>query len=261
MSIKTQGIFMKLSTLLLSLSLSAATLFAGEAKIIAAADLVYCFGEMEKVFEKQYPSEKLTFTYGSSGKAMTQISKGAPYDMFFSADMGYIQKLKDSGFIISNPKPYAYGRVGLFAIKGKGIDVSKGLSILSDSKVSKIAIADPSHAPYGVAAVNVLKSQKKYELVKDKLVLGENVSQAAQFVTSGAAEVGIIPISLGYSDKLKAIGNFNLLPGSWHNNIIQGYGITTMGKNNETAKKFEAFVATPQARTIFKKYGFVLPNE
>jgi molybdate transport system substrate-binding protein len=252
---------MKLFTLLLLLALSATTLFAGEAKITAAADLVYCFGEMEKAFEKQYPNEKLSFTYGSSGKAMTQISKGAPYDMFFSADMGYVQKLKDSGFVVSNPKPYAYGRIGLFAMKNRGIDVSKGLSILSDPKVSKISIADPSHAPYGVAAVEALKSQKRYDSVKDKLVLGENASQAAQFVTSGAAEVGIIPISLGYSDKLKAIGNFNLLPGSWHNDIIQGYGITTVGKNNETAKKFEAFVATPQARTIFKKYGFVLPNE
>jgi molybdate transport system substrate-binding protein len=146
-------------------------------------------------------------------------------------------------------------------MKDRGIDVSKGLSILSDPKVSKIAIADPSHAPYGVAAVEALKSQKKYDSVKDKLVLGENASQSAQFITSGAAEVGIMPISLGYSDKLKAVGNYALLPGSWHNDIIQGYGITTVGKDNETAKKFEAFVATPEARTIFKKYGFVLPNE
>jgi molybdate transport system substrate-binding protein len=252
---------MKLSTLLLSLVASASVAFAGEAKITAAADLIYCFGEMEKAFEKRYPGEKITVAYGSSGKAMTQISKGAPYDMYFSADMGYVQKLKDSGFVVSNPKPYAYGRIGLFAMKDRGIDVSKGLSILSDPKVSKIAIADPSHAPYGVAAVEALKSQKKYDSVKDKLVLGENASQSAQFITSGAAEVGIMPISLGYSDKLKAVGNYALLPGSWHNDIIQGYGITTVGKDNETAKKFEAFVATPEARTIFKKYGFVLPNE
>jgi molybdate transport system substrate-binding protein len=247
--------------ILLSLAITASSLLAGEAKIAAAADLVYAFKEIKILFEKQNPGEKLSIAYGSSGKAFTQIKNGAPYDMFFSADMGYVQKLKEAGLAVTNPKPYAYGRVGIWATKKSGIDVSKGLSILTDPKVKKISLPDPSHAPYGVAAINALKSQKQYDKVKDKFVLGENATQAAQFAQSGAAEVALIPISLGYSELLKKEGNFYLMPANWHNEIIQGYAILKQGKDNPTAKKFESFVATREAREIFKKYGFVLPNE
>lgn len=235
--------------------------FATEAKITAAADLVYCFPEIEKAFEKRYPGEKVAFSFGSSGKAMTQIANGAPYDMYFSANMGYVQKLKDQGQIVTDPKPYAYGRVGMFVMNSSSVDVTKGIEVLLDPKIKKIAIADPAHAPYGVAAVETLKSQGVYDKVKDKLVLGENVSQATQFVSSGAADIGIIPISLGYSDKLKKAGKFSLFPAKWHNDIIQGYGITKVGASNQVAKDFSDFVSSPEARTIFKAYGFVLPNE
>ncbi len=247
--------------ILLSLIILGSALMAGEVKIAAAADLVYAFKEIEKAFEKQNPGEKLSIAYGSSGKAYTQISNGAPYDMFFSADMGYVQKLRERGLAVSTPKPYAYGRVGIWANKKSGIDVSKGLAVLIDPKVKKISLPDPSHAPYGVAAVNALKSQKLYDKVKEKFVLGENASQAAQFAQSGAAEVALLPISLGYSEALKRDGDFYLFPSNWHNEIIQGYAILKSGQNNQTAKKFEAFVATKEAREIFKKYGFVLPNE
>jgi molybdate transport system substrate-binding protein len=247
--------------ILISLVIVKAILFAGEAKITAAADLVYAFKEMEIAFEKQNPGEKLSIAYGSSGKAFTQIKNGAPYDMFFSADMGYVQKLKDAGLAVGEPKPYAYGRIGIWVPRGKGIDVSKGISALTDPKVKKIAIADPAHAPYGVAAVNALKSQNLYDKLKEKFVLGENVSQAAQFTQSGAAEVGMLPISLAYSETLKKSGDFYLLPAAWHNDIVQGYGVLKAGEKNPTARKFEAFVASKEGRAIFKKYGFVLPNE
>lgn len=236
-------------------------LFAGEVKITAAADLVYAFKEMQAEFEKAYPGEKAIMAFGSTGKAYTQIVNGAPYDMYFAADMGYVQKLKDAGLVSHDPKPYAYGRIGLWAPKTNNIDVKRGFELLLDPKVKKIAIADPSHAPYGVAAVNALKSQNYYEKVQNRLVLGENVSQSAQFIQSGAAEVGILPLSLGIADTLKAQGDFFLLPASWHNDIIQGYALLKNGENNPTATKFEAFVGTPKAREIFKKYGFVLPGE
>lgn len=247
--------------ILLGIATAATLSFAGEAKITAAADLVYCFKEMEAAFEKTHPGEKLTIAYGSSGKAYTQISNGAPYDMYFSANMEYVQKLKDMGLAVTNPKPYAYGRIGIWTKKNSGIDVSKGLPVLLDPKVKKISLPDPAHAPYGVAAVNALKSQNYYDKVKSKFVLGENATQSAQFAESGAAEVALLPISLGYSDVLKKEGNFYLMPGNWHNDIIQGYAILKWGKDNPTAKKFESFVATKEAREIFKKYGFVLPNE
>lgn len=250
-----------LKKVLLSLAIATSALLAGEAKIAAAADLVYAFKEMEASFEKKNPGEKLSIAFGSSGKAFTQITNGAPYDMFFSADLGYVQKLKDVGLVVSIPKPYAYGRIGLWTPKGKGIDVSKGIAVLADPNVKKIAIADPAHAPYGIAAVNALKSQKAYDSVKNRLVLGENVSQAAQFVTSGAADIGILPISLAYSEILRKSGDFYLLPASWHNNIVQGYGVTKTGDKNPTTRKFEEFVGSKEGREIFKKYGFVLPNE
>lgn len=246
---------------IVSLGLVVGALWAGEVKITAAADLVYAFKEMQVEFEKAYPGEKAIMAFGSTGKAYTQITNGAPYDMYFAADMGYIQKLKDAGLVSHDPKPYAYGRIGLWAPKTNNIDVKKGFELLLDPKVKKIAIADPSHAPYGVAAVNALKSQNYYEKVQDRLVLGENVSQTAQFIQTGAAELGIIPLSLGISDTLKAQGDFFLLPAEWHNEIIQGYALLKNGENNPTAAKFEAFAGTPQARAIFKKYGFVLPGE
>jgi len=238
-----------------------ASLLAGEVRITAAADLVYAFKELQAVFEKENPGDKAIIAFGSTGKAYTQITNGAPYDLYFAADMGYVQKLKNEGMISADPKPYAYGRIGLWTPKNNGIDVTKGLDILLDNKVKRVAIADPAHAPYGIAAVNALKSQNYYDKVKDKFALGENVSQAAQFIKSGAAEVGILPISLGYSEVLQKEGNFYLLPADWHNEIIQGYAILKQGESNPTAKKFEAFVATPKAREIFKKYGFILPNE
>lgn len=246
---------------IVGLGLVVGALWAGEVKITAAADLVYAFKEMQAEFEKAYPGEKAIMAFGSTGKAYTQITNGAPYDIYFAADMGYIQKLKDAGLVSHDPKPYAYGRIGLWAPKSNNIDVKKGFELFLDPKVKKIAIADPSHAPYGVAAVNALKSQNYYEKVQDRLVLGENVSQAAQFIQSGAAEVGIIPLSLGIADTLKAQGDFFLLPREWHNDIVQGYALLKNGENNPTAQKFEAFVGTPQARAIFKKYGFVLPGE
>lgn len=238
-----------------------ASLLAGEVKITAAADLVYAFKEMQAVFEKENPGDKLSIAYGSTGKAYTQIVNGAPYDLYFAADMGYVQKLEEQGMTATKPKPYAYGRIGLWARKDSGIDVSKGMQALLDAKVKKVAIADPSHAPYGVAAVEALKSQAYYNALKDRLVLGENVSQAAQFIHSGASEIGILPLSLGIADAMTKEGNFYLLPGDWHNDIIQGYALLHKGKDNLAAQKFETFIATPQARTIFKKYGFVLPNE
>ncbi len=236
-------------------------LFAGEIKVAAAADLIYAFEEIKKVYEEKHKDDKLKISLGSSGKATTQIINGAPYDIFFSADMKYVQQLKDEGFVVSEPKPYAYGRVGLFVLKDKKFDISKGIELLKDKNIKKIAIADPAHAPYGVAAKNSLISQKYYDLVKDKLVLGENVSQAAQFITSGAADIGIIPISLALSETLKKLGEFYLFPKEWHNEILQGYGVTKNGANNKSVKKFEEFISSKEARVIFEKYGFSLPNE
>ena len=246
--------------LLLSLLIMTSSVFAGVAKITAAADLVYAFGEMKSLFEKQNPGDKILISFGSSGKAYTQIVNGAPYDIYFSANMKYVQNLEKKGFTITKPKIYAYGQIGLWIPKNKNISLAKGLDVLLDSRIKKIAIANPEHAPYGVAAVDALKNRKYYKKIKDKIVVGENVSQAAQFIQSGAADIGILPISLALAKRLKKLGNFYLFPANWHNPIIQGYTLLKHGKDNQTAKKFENFVSSKEAREIFDRYGFRLPQ-
>ena len=247
--------------IIFSLLVMTSSIFAGVAKITAASDLVYAFGEMKSVFESQNPGDKILISFGSSGKAYTQIINGAPYDMYFSANMEYVQNLEQKGLTATKPKTYAYGRIGLWVPKDKNINIANGMSILLDPRVKKIAIANPEHAPYGVAAVDALKNRKYYKKIKDKIVTGENVSQTAQFVQSGAADIGIIPISLALSKKLKKLGNFYLFPANWHNPIIQGYALLKYGKDNQTAKKFDNFVSSKEAREIFNKYGFKLPDE
>ena len=200
-------------------------------------------------------------SFGSSGKSYAQIVNGAPYDMYFSANMKYVQKLEKKGFTATKPKIHAYGRIGLWLPKDKNMDITNGLSILLDPRIKKIAIANPEHAPYGVAAVDALKNKKYYEKIKNKIVVGENVMQATQFVQSGAADIGILPLALALSKKLKKLGNFYLFPSNWHNPIVQGYALLKNGKDNQTAKKFENFVSSKKAREIFNKYGFKLPNE
>ena len=246
--------------LLFLLLIMASYVFAGVAKITAASNLIYAFSQIKSVFEKQNPGDKILVSFGSSGKAYTQIINGAPYDMYFSANMKYVQNLEKKGFTITKPKIYAYGQIGLWIPKDKHISLAKGLAVLLDSRIKKIAIANPQHAPYGVAALDTLKNKKYYKKIKDKIVTGENVSQTAQFVQSGAADIGIIPISLALTKKLKELGNFYLFPANWHHPIIQGFALLKHGKNNQTAKKFENFVSSKEAREIFDRYGFKLPK-
>lgn len=242
-------------------SFGAVSAHAGEVSITAAADLQYAMPEIIKAYESKNPGDKVNAVFGSSGKAYSQISSGAPYDIFFSADIGYPEKLKSAGLAIADTKPYAIGRIGLWATKKSGIDVSKGPNILLDKAVKKVAIANPAHAPYGRAAVACLKHYKLYEKVKEKIVMGENIQQTTQFVETGAAEVGLIAYSLALAPALAKEGNFYLLPADSHNEILQGYVLLKRAKGNDSARRFEAFLGSLEARKIFKRYGFVLPHE
>ncbi|QEM67845.1 molybdate ABC transporter substrate-binding protein [Geobacter sp. FeAm09] len=255
----------KFTTMLLVIVLTAVSLatsaLAGEVSITAAADLQYAMKDIIAAFEARNPGDKVNVVFGSSGKALSQIENGAPYDIFFSADIGYPQKLKKSGAAISEPKPYAIGRIVLWATKRSGIDVNKGINALFDPKVKKIAIANPLHAPYGRIAQEVMEHYKVYDKVKSKVVLGENIQQTAQFIQSGAADIGFVAYSLALSQTMSKEGNYFLLPATAHKEIIQGYVLLKPAAKNATAAKFEKFTASSEARTIFKRYGFVLPNE
>ena len=244
-----------------SLLCTVSMLYTGELRVTSASVLVYALKEIKKEFKKENPDQRLSISFSSSGKAYTQIVNGAPYDIFFSANMEYPKKLYRKGFAISEPKPYAYGRIGLWVPRAGGVDPKKGVEILTDPKVKKIAIANPLHAPYGAAAIDVLKNRKLYEKIRHKLVMGENISQAAQFVQSGAADAGILPVSLVCTESLRSSGDFYLFPAGWHKPIIQGYVVLKKGADNPAAKRFEAFVQSKTARKIFNMYGFRLPDE
>jgi len=236
-------------------------LFAGQVTITAASDLQYAMKDIIAAFESKNQGDTVAAVYGSSGKAFSQIENGAPYDMFFSADISYPEKLKQSGMAISEPKPYAIGRITLWVTKQSGLDVRNGMKLLTDPRVKKIAIANPEHAPYGRSAKETFEHYKLYDNIKNKLVLGENIQQTAQFVQTGAADAGMIAYSLVLAPVLAKEGNYYLIPATAHKPIVQGYVRLKPAINNGCATKFEQFIGSPAARVIFKKYGFILPNE
>jgi molybdate transport system substrate-binding protein len=250
-----------ITVLVIALLSTTSPLFAGQVTITAASDLQYAMKDIITAFELKNPGNNIAAVYGSSGKAVSQIENGAPYDMFFSADISYPEKLKKSGMAISEPKPYAIGRITVWVTKRSGLDVSKGIALLSDPKIKTIAIANPEHAPYGRIAKEVLEHEKVYEKLRSKLVLGENIQQTAQFVQTGAADAGIIAYSLVLAPALAKEGNYYLIPTTAHQPIVQGYVLLKQAAGNAAAAKFEQFIASPAARAIFKKYGFILPNE
>lgn len=250
--------------ILLSVLMSV-SVFAEQITVYAAADLVYAFKEIGQVYKQKYPQDDVKMIFGSSGKGYHQILEGAPYDIVFSADMGYVEKLQEKGLTISKPKPYAIGRIVVWTRKDSGIPINDGINAVFNPKVKKIAIANWEHAPYGVAAKQCLEHYKIFDKVKDKFVLGENINHTAQYVQTGAADIGFLALSIAKSDVLQKEGIYYLLPESCHAQILQGYAILKNASRSkealEVAKRFEEFVGSPEARKIFIKYGFVLPGE
>lgn len=226
--------------------------------VAAAADLRYAMDEVIKTYKQTHPLAEVKVTYGSSGTAYQQISNGAGYDLFFSADIMYPQKLKEQGLTATDPKLYA---IGYIVVWSTSIDVSKGIMALLDSRIVKIAIANPEHAPYGKRAEESMKYYKVYDKVKDKFIFGDNISQTAQFVQTGNAEIGILALSLACSPAMKDKGKYSLIDDKSHSPLEQAYVILKQAATNKEAHSFADFVASPSARAIFKSYGFSLPSE
>src|SRR6478609_11073099 len=193
----------------------------------AASDLKFALDSIVMVFKKSN-SGTVEVTYGSSGKLFEQISNGAPFDIFFSADINYPKQLKEKGLTASEVYPYGVGRIVIWS---KKIDPDKeGMKSLSSPLIRKIAIANPAHAPYGKRAEEALMYYKMLDAVKSKLVYGENISQTAQFITTGAADIGIVALSLAVSPNMKKEGGkYYLIPETSHNRLEQGAVITRHG--------------------------------
>lgn len=233
---------------------------AEEITIAAASDLSFAFREIVTEYEK-VSGDQVRLTLGSSGNFFAQIQHGAPFDLYFSADISYPKKLEEAGLAVSGSLyPYAIGRIVLWAGNESHLDLSKGLEVLREPTVKKIAIANPKHAPYGRAAVAAMEHVQVYERVKDKLVLGENISQAAQFVESGAADVGIIALSLALASPMQAAGHYWEIPADAHPRIEQGAVILMGGKNQKGAKAFLSFIQGAQGQAMMKRYGFLAPS-
>ncbi|WP_240097788.1 molybdate ABC transporter substrate-binding protein [Thermomonas flagellata] len=247
-----------------SLCLLAGLLLAGAASagaltVAAAADLKFALDEIVAAYRKAHPQDRIQVVYGSSGKFHTQIQQGAPYDLFFSADIAYPQALVRDGHALAPVRPYAFGRIVLWS---RSRDASRmTLASLTDPAIRRIAIANPKHAPYGKRAEEALRAAGLWERVQPKLVFGENVAQTAQFVQTGNADVGIIALSLALSPVLAREGGHWTIPDRLHAPLEQGYVITRRAADNPTARQFAAYMASPAARAVMARYGFVLPGE
>lgn len=246
-----------LGILLLCLSASAAG--AQQIAIAAASDLSSVFPQIAAQFEKETGS-KVRVTYGSSGQFFLQLENGAPYDLFFSADLEYPQRLAAEGVADAGSiQEYAVGKIVLYVPSGSTVDPAKGLRVLLSPRVSRIAIANPAHAPYGRAAVEALKSAGLYKTIQHKLVFGENISQTAQFVQSGGADAGIVALSLALSPAMRSAGRFAELPLSGYTPLQQAAVILKSSRNRAGAEEFLAYLRRPEIAALLASYGFALP--
>lgn len=243
-----------------SILLLASSVLAQEIKIAAAADLVYVMKDITSRFEKE-SGIKVSLSTGSSGNFFSQIQSGAPYDLFFSADIGYPQKLEAAGFTEPDSLyQYAVGKIVLWVPRGSDLDLGNGFEALLNPSVKKIAIANPQHAPYGRAAVAALRSAGIYDKVAGKLVFGENISQTAQFVSSGNAEAGIIALSLAMAPMVKNEGRYWTIPAKLYPPLEQGAVILKSSRNKQAARRFMEFIKKPEMVAILQSYGFAAPQ-
>jgi molybdate transport system substrate-binding protein len=246
----------RIAVLALALAFAPVALAAEKLTIAAASDLKYCLDEVLAGFRKAHADAGVEVVYGSSGNFKTQIEQGAPFDLYFSADIAFPRELAKAGLAASEVQPYAIGRIVLWSTV---IDASKlNLADLTRADIGKIAIANPQHAPYGKRAE---EAGGVWEKVQGKLVLGENIAQTAQFVQSGNAQVGIIALSLVVGPEMTGKGSYSLVPENLHQPLEQGFIITKRAADNALAKAFAEYMRTPATRTVMVRYGFVLPGE
>ena len=228
--------------------------------IAAASDLNFAIKDLIVEYEKQ-SGHHVKLSLGSSGNFYAQLQQGAPFDLYLSADIGYPKKLEEAGLTVPGTLyRYAVGRVVLWAPKTSSLDVAKGLTLLRDPAIRKIAIANPKHAPYGRAAVAAMEHEHIYDDVKNRLVLGENISQAAQFIESGSCDVGIIALSLAMAPAMKSAGNYWEIPAAHHPPLEQGAVIMKQSKNQDAARQFLEFMKSARGQEIMIRYGFTLPS-
>lgn len=232
--------------------------------VAAAADLTYALAEVADAFTRD-TGLRVRMTYGSSGDLARQIAQGAPFELLLSADERYVFALRDQGLTRGEGALYAVGRLALFTPRGSPITLDPALEGLRAAvfggRVSRLAIANPDHAPYGRAAQEVLSRLGLWARVQPALVRGENASQAMQFASSGSSQGGIVPLSLSKAAPVAALGRFALIPADWHAGEPLRQRMVLLRTAGEAARAFYAYLQTPTAREVLVRYGFALPGE
>lgn len=231
-----------------------------EINVAAAADLSAALEEVAANYEKR-TGVAVELSFGASGALTQQIQNGAPFDVFFSADMGYPQQLIAGGQADGTTLyRYAVGRLVLWVPKDSPLDVEhKGMDVLLDPSVKKISIANPEHAPYGRAAATALKHYGLYEKVGERLVLGENISQAAQFVESGNAQAGFVALAHAIAPAMQGKGKYWVVPAEAYPQLDQGVVLISHSPHAQEAAAFLEYVKTAEAAAVLRRYGFSLP--
>lgn len=235
---------------------------AGENILIAAAsNLRFAMHEICDTFQESNPAIQTKVSYGSSGNFFAQIKQGAPFDIFFSANASYPKQLENEGYTVKGmQKVYAVGKIVLWISKKSILDPDKGLQTIILPGVKKLAIANPKHAPYGRAAEESLNYYGMWDKAKEKMIYGENISQTAQFVHTGAADAGIIALSLAISPKMLHEGRYWVIPDESHSDIEQIYVVLKKGKGKKSVWKFLDFIQGEGGGNILSRYGFVIPG-
>jgi molybdate transport system substrate-binding protein len=230
---------------------SANTNSSQDLTVAAASDLMPAFEEIGREFESTHKT-KVVFVFGSTGLLTKQIENGAPMDLFVAANVSYVEQLEQKGLIIPGSKTiYARGRITLWTPPDSNLRLL-GIEDLARPEVTRVAIANPDHAPYGLAARQALETAGIWERVKPKLVYGDNIRQTLQYAETGNVEVAIVALSLSTQSR----GRWMLIPEELHKPIDQGMAIINTTKNEPAARAFAAFVNGPQGRAIMQKYGF-----
>jgi len=235
------------------------SMLAQKVNVAAAANLRYVLEEIKTEYVKQNPRALVNLTFGSSGTLIQQIMNGANFDFFMAADNVFPLKLKKKGLTTGAMSTYAFGKLAIYSTS---MNVSKlGLAVLNDPSVKKIAIANPETAPYGERSVELLKSRKLYEQLKPKLIIGENISQAAQFAFTGNAEIGFIALSLALAPEMAGKGSYYIVPQNLYKPIEQACILIKTQVLNTEASKFRKFVLSPATKAIWEKYGYSMPEK
>ena len=224
--------------------------------VAAASDLQAVLPEIAARFQRT-TGQTLRLAFGSSGQFLSQIQNGAPIDVFLSADDAYVWRLVDSGHADrSTVTPYATGRIALWTRTDRGLDLTNGLSSLADPRIRRIAIANPEHAPYGRAAVEALRRAGVYDQVRTRLVLGENVSQAAQFAQTGNADVALIALSLTLAPAMRSSGHGREIAPEAYSPIRQTGVVVARSPSGELGRQFLAFLTQPEVGALLGNSGF-----